>query len=641
MAMSMYRQLWLAMLASMFIALGASLFASLMNARAYLEAQLAMKNQDNATNLALSLNRPDTDVDDVVLAVTALYDSGHYEFIQVISPDGKPLVEKVHAMDDLGAPVWFTRLLPLSAAPGQAEITSGWNRLGTMTLLSRAQFAYKSLWRTALTMTGATLAAAILGGILVSLVLSRLRAPMRSVIEQARAINEHRFVTIPEPNVPELRELASAMNDTVGRLKARFEEDARAYESLRRAANYDPLTGLANRAFFLASLEHALETEDTMYGGLAIVRVGRLGRINRDHGRAATDDLLVRVGLALVDLTTRCVGSFAGRLNGADFAILLPAGCDNRGPLGELLNELLRATEPTTGGDCQIYIGFGDFRRGDNPSRLMARIDAAVASAEMGGVSTVAEALAARADTLPDTAEAWRSALRQALRRDDALKLVHHPLRLATAGAPHLECPLRLRLDQDGEWLTASNFLPYAERLGLVQELDMATLNLALLELEANASLGGLWVNLSASSIADPEFQRRLGNLLEAHPDGRARLWVEVPEASGLRRLAALRALTRALKPLGVRVGLEHYGHHFNQIGLLYDLGLDFLKIDRGFIHDIDKNPGNQAFLKGLCDIAHHIGIQIIAEGVEDEAEVATLAQIGFDGVTGMAVHES
>jgi len=639
--MSMYRQLWLSILASMLIALFASLFASLMNARGYLETQLSMKNQDNATTLALALSQGDTDADDVVLAVTALFNSGHYALIQVIDPNGKPLVEKVHTGADLGAPGWFVRALPLSVSPGQAEISSGWKQLGTVTLMSRAQFAYKSLWNTALTMTGAILAAALLGGILVTLVLGRLRKPMHAVISQAHAINEHRFISIPEPNVPELRELASAMNDTVGRLKARFEEDAQMYESLRRIANFDVMTGLANRTFFLASLEHALETDESLFGALAIVRVGRLNRINRQHGRAATDELLVRIGRAVGELTTRCAGSFAGRLNGADFALLLPAGCNHREPMEELLDELLRAAEPIGGPETLAYIGFGNFRQGDNPTHLLARIDAAVATAELTGTGCVVEAVTEDASALPETADQWRAALRHALQHKDDLKLVHHAIHLNGDNAPHRECPLRVRLDEDSDWLTASRFLPQAERLGLVQELDLATLTLALAELEANARIGGLWVNVSASTMADPEFQRQMLHLFEAHPESRTRLWLEIPETGGLRRLAALRALARALKPLGVRIGLEHYGHHFNQIGLLYDLGLDFLKVDCGFIHDIDKNPGNQAFLTGLCEIAHRIGIQVIAEGVEDEQELDMLMALGFDGVTGLAVHEA
>ncbi|MDD5366597.1 MAG: EAL domain-containing protein [Gallionellaceae bacterium] len=638
--MSMYRQLWLSILASALLALLASLFASLYNARDYLEAQLAMKNRDNATALALALSRADTDADDVVVAATALFNSGQYELVRITDPTGKVLADKVSRDSDAGAPDWFVKLLPIRSLPGEAQISSGWTPLGSVILMSRGQFAYKSLWRTAVTMAGAVFLAGLLGGILVSLVLRRIRQPMQEVIDQARAITQHRYITIPEPQVPELRQLAAAMNETVARLREQFEDDAQRYEGLRREANFDPLTGLANRTFFLASLDHALEAEDSLFGALAIIRIPHLDLINREQGRETADDLLHRIGRAIGELTPYCVGAYAGRLTGADFGLLLPQGCDTAAIMDELMARLVETVEPIADRNAEIDIGYGAFMRGEKPTRLLARVDAAVAWAQSAGGNKVCQAAADSDPDLPASAGEWRSAIRYALHQTNAIKLVHHAIRVGSDPAPHRECPLRIRVRDDGEWLPASRFLALAERLGLVQELDLAVLALALDELDNDTGAGGLWVNLSARSIADPEFLRQMMKLLEQHPDSRQRLWLEVPETGGLRRLVALRDLARDLKPLGCHLGLEHYGHHFNQIGLLYDLGLDFLKVDPGFIQGIDSNPGNQAFLTGLCEIAHRIGIQVYAEGVETEAELAKLAEIGFDGVTGVAVRE-
>jgi len=180
--------------------------------------------------------------------------------------------------------------------------------------------------------------------------------------------------------------------------------------------------------------------------------------------------------------------------------------------------------------------------------------------------------------------------------------------------------------------------VPISDRLGLVRELDLNTLRLAIAELEADEELSGLWINLSAKAVGDAEFRVRLLDLLGNHPACRDRLWLEIPEAGGLARLEALRELSRDLKPLGCRIGLEHYGHQFNQIGRLYDLGLDFLKVDASFIHGLDGNPGNQAFLAGLLEIAHRIGMLVFAEGVEREQELAKVLELGFDGTSGAAV---
>src|SRR5690606_9512398 len=127
----------------------------------------------------------------------------------------------------------------------------------------------------------------------------RLRAPLLAVIGQARAITERRFATIEEPDVPELKQLAAAMNATVGRLQDMFEEEAARLDAVRREANCDSLTGLANRSHFLARLHQALEAGDSRGIGLIRVRVADLAGVNRRRGRDATDELLRRFAAVL------------------------------------------------------------------------------------------------------------------------------------------------------------------------------------------------------------------------------------------------------------------------------------------------------------------------------------------------------
>lgn len=637
--MSMYRQLWLSIFVSALLALTISLLASLLNARDYLEQELAAKNHDNATTLAISLSRDDIDDGDVIVTTTALFNNGHYDQIQIVDPEGWLLVDLTSQETDLGAPDWFVNLLPLRVMSGTAQINQGWSPLGTITLISRSQFAYKSLWQTALTMIGAITAAGLLGGLLVTLVLGRLKRPINAVIEQAKAITEHRYMTIPEPNVPELKQLAAAMNDAVGRIRQQIEEDARRCESLRREANYDPVTGLVNRNFFLSALDNALDTEDTVFAALVIIRFNDLARINREQGRDKADELLRRLGRTIIESSIVCSGVFAGRLNGSDFGLLLPSSCEPGDMLNDLHRELIRIIEPYAGPQACPCISYSNFRQGETPAQLLARVDTALAGAEATECHSVCTP-PLDANNLPASTSQWRSAIQYALTSDNALKLVQHTIKVHGDNALHRECSLRIRLTEDGEWQPASHFLPQAERLGLIQELDLATLALALDELEADSHLGGLWVSLSAKSIGDVEFLPQMMKLLQDHPDSRTRLWLEIPESGGLRRLTALRNLAKELKPLGCHIGLEHYGIHFNQIGLLYDLGLDFLKIDASFIQNIDQNEGNQAFLASVCSIAHDIGIKVYAEGVETEAELKKLVDLGFDGVTGVAVRE-
>lgn len=637
--MSLYRQLWLAIIISMLLALGGSLFASILSARGYLQSQLSDKNTDNAAALALSLSQGGPDEVSVELAVSALFDSGHYELIRVVDPLGKTIVERTASVGELGAPAWFVRQLPIHAAPGQAQISSGWQQVGTVTLVSHSRFAYGALWRNVLQTMGALVLAGLVGGLLGSLILRRLQAPLRAVIDQAAAISERRFITIAEPKVPELRQLAAAMNATVVRLKAMFDEQAARLEAVRREANYDALTGLANRSYFMARLRHALDAEDASDGSLLLIRLADLAGINRRLGRAATDDFLRRIGVAIAHSAAQRSQGVGARLNGAEFAVMLPGEGAGRAAAEALLQALVAACEAHSEGHAAAWIGVGKYEHGMDLGAVLARVDGALAGAEASGQNGVQEAIGDHDEEQPRSAEQWSVMIHQAL-ANRWVRLISFPVADFAGRLSHRECPLRLMFDEKGEWLPAGQFLPIAERLRLTPDLDLAAVALGLGQLQAQPELPGLAINLSASSVGDAGFRRKLLELLAAQRAHAPRLWLEVAENGALKHLAMFRELCHGLKALGCRVGLEHYGHQFNQIGLLHDLGLDFLKVDASFVRGLEANAGNAAFLKGLAAIAHSIGLLVFAEGVASAEEMQALEAVGFDGATGPAIRE-
>lgn len=637
--MSMYRQFWLAILLSMLIAFVGSLLASMLSARAYLESQLSIKNVDNAAALALSLSQNNPDPVSIELAVTALFDSGHYESIRVSNPEGKTMIEKFTQRNDSVAPGWFIAALPIHATPGQADISNGWQQIGHVTLISHSRFAYAALWQSVWQMVSALAVASVVGGLLGSIILRRLKQPLLAVIDQAKAISERRFVTIPAPKVPELRQLASAMNDTVSRLKSMFDEEATRLEALRREANFDPLTDLANRSHFLARLRHTLESEDTTEGKLMLIRLADLANINRRLGRTATDEFLQRMAEAIAKSAGSESQGLAARLNGADFAMLLQGERDARTTAAILMAKLTDAARSFAEGEAIAWIAYGGFNQQTEIGSLLARVDAALAAAEVQGANTIQEALPEPGDHMPRNNVQWSQMITRALQQK-WLRLGSFPVINPAGELSHRECPLRLLSEENGHWLPAGRFLPLAERLKLTSSLDFAAVELGLQELRANPALPGLAINLSASSVADSTFRQRLLSLLAGHTENCRRLWLEIPENGALRQLAAFGELSRHLKSTGCRVGLEHFGHQFSQIGVLHDLGLDYLKVDASFIRGLENNRGNAAFLKGLSSIAHSIGLQVIAEGVTTRAELCAIGTLGFDGATGPIIGE-
>jgi diguanylate cyclase (GGDEF)-like protein len=486
--MSMYRQFWLALFTSMLLAFGGSLIASLLSARAYLESQLSIKNADNASALALSLSLSNPEPATIELTTTALFDSGHYELIRVVDPEGNQIVERVGVVDDRDAPQWFMRWLPIHATPGQAKINNEVQQVGTVTVVSHNHFAYAMLWGSVWPTIAAMTFACLVGGSLGAIILGRLKAPLQAVIDQATAITERRFVTIDEPAVPELKHLALAMNATIRRLRTMFQDEAARLETLRREANFDPLTGLANRNHFMARLRQALDAEDAGEGTLLLIRLADLAGVNRRLGRDTTDEFLRCAGEVIAECPAVGSQGLAARLNGADFAILLTGESDAQATASGLLAALIEAGRPFVNDRAVAWIAIGRFGQGTDIAALLARVDRALATAEVEGGNSIYEAVVDVASPLPRNADQWSQVITRAL-DGQGLRLGSFPVLDTCGRLSHRESPLRLLTTENGEWLTAGSFLPIAERLKLTPALDLAAVTLGLQDLRSEPEL--------------------------------------------------------------------------------------------------------------------------------------------------------
>jgi diguanylate cyclase (GGDEF)-like protein len=633
--MSLIKQLWIAIAVVTALALGGSLVVSTLSARHYLEQQLQVKNLDNATSLALSLSQMPKDPVTVELQISAQFDAGHYRSIRLVGRNGDTLVERVYEGSPSGAPEWFVRLIPIDAHPGVAQVQDGWHQFGTLTLESHSRYAYEALWDGTLQQLLWFVIGGTLTGLIGTFIIKHITRPLGQVVEQAEAIGGRRFVTTPEPGTMEFRSVVRAMNALSERVRAMLADESRRLEQLRRQIQHDELTGLLNRNQFMNLVDAALTRDDAHASGvLLIARIGELTALNQRFGHAETDRLLCRLADELLSFASSQADWCAGRINGSDFALLAP-GAEAAATLAqELARRLNAALDATPDGiDVPLPIGATGYVSGEARARALARVDGALAAAERVGDRAVEVVDALPAAPAFTDLQAWRSALLGAL--DGAgVRLALFPVLTGDGRLLHEEAPMRLLLD--GTWQAAGYFMPRVARLNLMASFDAAMVRAALSHIAATSS--PLGINISTESLADANFRGELFRLLQDAPAQTPLLWIELPEYGAVRHLAEFRALCLALRPLGCKLGIEHVGRHFSRIGDLHDLGLDYIKVDASMIRDIDTNPGNQSFVRGLCVVAHAIGLTVIAEGVGSEAERAMLPELGLDGMTGPAI---
>lgn len=633
--MSLIRQLWLLLAAVLLLAIGGAVSVNLLSTRAVLQTQLAMKNNDTAQALALVLSQQGGDDELMKLVVAAQADTGFYRRIALDRADGGAGIVSETPAGPLRAPGWFVALLPISSPPGVAQVSDGWRSMGTVTVVSHDSYAYDELWRggvrASLVMLGVGLVAALLS----LMVVRRIRAPLEATVRQAQALEEGRYVIVDEPAMPDLRRVASAMNGMVVRMKALFEAQAARAEALRRQAHCDPLTGLPHRAHFLGQLGALQQREDGADGGgLVLVRLSDVTGLNRAVGRDTTDRVLETIAQVLNTYPERVDGCLAGRLNGSDFALALPTP-GLAAETAESIAAALRSSLPTFSTVVRAYIGAVEWPRDASPGVLMSQADLALARAE-AGKPYHAEVLDGSAATggLGEGERAWRVQLLSAIEdKAGRLRLVAFPVVDRVGRRLHLECPLRVQLQPGGAYEPAARWLPLAMRNRLTALFDAEAVSLALAAIQEDGAPRA--VNIAPASVADSGFVAHLRQLLEDRPRSANGLWLELPEAAAADHFEAVQAFGRTVRPLGVRLGLEHAGERLHRIERLYELGLDYVKLDASVCAGVAHSDAAQEFLRSTVTLLHAMSMQVQAEGVADDADVRTLWQCGVDAVTG------
>lgn len=634
--MSLMRQLWLAVIFSTVMAFAGSLLLSIWSAQDYLTQQLERKNGDVANSLALSMTQQEKDRVTVELQVTALFDTGYYQMISVDDPFGNMIVRRIQDKSDAHVPSWFIQSFPISPKPGLAQISDGWKQYGTVQVISHTQFAYQALWQQA----GKLLLWFGLGGISVGIfgmfVLRLIGRSLNDVVNQAGAIGERRFITISEPRTPELRALVRAMNSMVERVRQMYNEAAARLEELLRRVNYDQLTGLPNREYFMSYFREQLAGDEAVrYGVLAVMRLPDLNKINDALGHAGTNKLLREIGQIFTAFSQQHERALPGRVKAGDIAVVLPCESDPRGVcqrMGKIFNEQLVGKWPEL---ADIYhLGVVLFEHSSSLGDILSRADNALAQAEGEGANTC-HVIESDVPMNAIPGEQWRTLLTQAVSKGN-LKLAFYPVINQDGTILHQEAVVRLQHEPGKPLMKAGNFMPNAAHLNMTALIDLEVIRLAIQHLPSIKE--DVAVNLSVETIGNWTFRTDLSRLLRSNPQLCPRLWIEVTEYGAYKNFAAFKDICLVLKGFGCHVGIEQFGQRLSESQKLTEIGLDYVKIHPSLVHDIEKNRGNQEFLNRFCGIAHAVGVIVVAVGVQSEAEWSTLKLLGIDGVTGPAI---
>ena len=407
-------------------------------------------------------------------------------------------------------------------------------------------------------------------------------------------------------------------------------------EDNERQALHDPLTDLPNRILFRDRVQQAIALASRSKEALAVMLIDldRFKDINDSLGHHHGDLLLKQIGPRLEKLL-RETDSIA-RLGGDEFAILMvnvpaPAAAIH---VADKVRGELQKPFPVQGITLHVDASIGIALypgHGKTVDQLLQRADVAMYMAKASGNGR--EVYVAQRDENSPSKLALIGELRYAIESDELLLHYQPKVHLRTGDIHGLEALVRWQHPMRG-LMRSGEFVPIAENTGLIEPMTMKILRLALKQARRWQDEGArlsVAVNLSVRNLLDPNLPQEVAKLLGQCGVEPERLELEITESSIMSDPQRAREILIRLAAMGIRLAIDDFGTGHSSLSYLKQLPVHTLKIDKSFIINMTADENDLVIVQSTIDLAHNLGLEVVAEGVESEEVWNKLKLLGCD----------
>lgn len=428
----------------------------------------------------------------------------------------------------------------------------------------------------------------------------------------------------------EVYELAEGFNEMTMKLRG-------LYESLEKMAFMDTLTKLPNRALFSDRLEQAIlwakrQKKPFM---VAIMDLDRFKEINDTLGHQVGDNILQQVGLRLLNHLRE--SDTVARLGGDEFALLLQS--TDEPAAGKLVHNVLDALkEPFDTGSRKIYIGAsfglaGYPDHGNSASALMQKADIAMYAAKRSKTGYAVYDQEYDRDSQLDLV----SDLRRASGIKEFTFFYQPKVGMSQNRVEGVE--MLARWQRSGQDVaTPDVFIPLLEQTGQIRELTSLALNEALKQHRDWRDRGysiPVAVNLSTQDLKDPRIVGQIASLLDEYSVLAGMLEIEITESTIMDDPIRTLDVLHRIAALGVTLTIDDFGTGYSSLSYLKQLPVRCVKIDRSFVAGMVEDRNDATIVRTSIDLAHNLGMKVVAEGVESLETLNLLADLGCDSAQG------
>ena len=405
-------------------------------------------------------------------------------------------------------------------------------------------------------------------------------------------------------------------------------------------ATHDSLTGLPNRILFRDRLDQASNAAQAHGKKLAVLLLDldRFKEINNTLGHYNGDKVLKQVATRFGELQQG--SETLARMGGDEFAVLLPE-INGEQEIRTMAAMIRKAMAPPfmiegLSLDIQVSIGVAIFpEHGPDGDTLIQRADVARYVAKEAQNGFVVYSF--EHDQYSPQRLTLMGELRQGITSGELFLLYQPKINGGDGAINAAEALVRWKHYKHGI-IPPDEFIPMAERTGMIKDLSKYVIKMALKQIAAWQKEGyaiSVSVNLSAQDLLDPELPDVLAGLLAAHEVPASRLVAEITETAIIADPEMALQVMFRLAEMGVKMSIDDFGTGYSSLSYLKKMPVSEIKIDRSFVMDMMDNSNDKVIVKATIGLAHNLGLEVVAEGVENQESADLLRELGCDSLQG------
>ncbi len=400
-------------------------------------------------------------------------------------------------------------------------------------------------------------------------------------------------------------------------------------------AMHDTLTGLPNRALLRDRVNFAIgkASREGASFPLLLMDLDHFKEVNDTLGHQF-GDIVLQLVAAKLNRTLRDCDTVA-RLGGDEFAILLQVGTlEHAKKVAEKIRKALE--KPFLIDECTLHVGSSIGiamypEDGEDFQTLLRRADVAMYTAKRAGTG-IAGYEKSRDDHSPDLLS-LTGELRECIDRDELVLNYQPKISLKEDKMIGVEALVRWEHPKRGN-ISPSEFIPLAEKSGLIEPLTLWLLESAVQQIQRWHSNGmkiSIAINVSAKNLQNPDFSSHVEKILEKYPIERGYLIMELTESAILSDPIRAKDILNQFNALGIRMAIDDFGTGYSSLAYLKRLPVSELKVDKMFVRDMTRSHNDLAIVKATIDMAHHLDLVVVAEGIADAYSLELLKELGCD----------